>query len=327
MAVYEVFVPAESGEGFDKATTVTTDSWTEALRNGFEATGIEGDMTSVLCDITAEGIDCTVPATGQTFRICEQKSGEEAPAQAAKEAPVEAAEEAPAQAAKEAPVEAVEAAPVEAAAKSGPVQGAPPAAPPAPIRSAPPRAPGSVASEEGGPGTEPTALRDMEEIYADLLEETSTIYNCGSIKVASSFILDLAARIIPAEAGAVFISDINRNDLVFSAAIGAKADDVMEFRVPMGAGIVGFCAQEGVSLAISDANNDERFYKKISESVGYKTYSILCSPVQHKGRVLGALELINRKDGGGFTHNEIAALNFLAHEFSQYLVNTGQTGD
>jgi len=311
MAVYEVFVPAESGEGFDKAATVTTDSWTEALRNGFEASGIEADMTSVLCDITAEGIDCTVPTTGQTFRICELKSGEEASAQAA--------EEAPAQAAKEAPVEAV--------AKSAPVQGAPPAAPPAPIRSAPPRAPGTGASGEGGPGTEPTALRDMEEIYEELLEETSTIYNCGSIKVASSFILDLAARIIPAEAGAVFISDINRNDLVFSAAIGAKANDVMEFRVPMGAGIVGFCAQEGVSLAVSDANKDERFYKKISESVGYKTYSILCSPVQHKGRVLGALELINRKDGGGFTQNEIAALNFLAHEFSQYLVNTGQTGD
>ena len=319
MAVYEVFVPAESGEGFNKATTVTTDSWTEALRNGFEASGIEADMTSILCDITPEGIDCTVPNTGQTFRICEQKTGEPAPAEAAEPAPVEAAEPAPA--------EAEEPASAEAPAKSGPVEGAPPAAPPAPIRSAPPRAPGAAAAEGTGLGSEPTALRDMEEIYADLLEETSTIYNCGSIKVASSFILDLAARTIPAEAGAVFISDINRNDLVFSAAIGAKADDVMEFRVPMGAGIVGFCAQEGVSLAISDASNDERFYKKISESVGYKTYSILCSPVQHEGRVLGALELINRKDGGGFTQNEIAALNFLAHEFSQYLVNTGQTGD
>ncbi|MED5465129.1 MAG: hypothetical protein VX699_10770, partial [Myxococcota bacterium] len=63
MAVYEVFVPAESGEGFNKATTVTTDSWTEALRNGFEASGIEADMTSILCDITPEGIDCTVPNT------------------------------------------------------------------------------------------------------------------------------------------------------------------------------------------------------------------------------------------------------------------------
>ena len=241
MAVYEVFVPAESGEGFNKATTVTTDSWTEALRNGFEASGIEADMTSILCDITPDGIDCTVPNTGQTFRICEQKTGEPAPVEAAEPAPAEPA-----------PAEVAEPASAEAPAKSGPVEGAPPAAPPAPIRSAPPRAPGSSAAEGAGLGTEPTALRDMEEIYADLLEETSTIYNCGSIKVASSFILDLAARTIPAEAGAVFISDINRNDLVFSAAIGAKADDVMEFRVPMGAGIVGFCAQEGVSLAISD---------------------------------------------------------------------------
>ena len=43
----------------------------------------------------------------------------------------------------------------------------------------------------------------------------------------------------------------------------------MKFRVPMGQGIVGFAAQEGVSLAVSDVEKDERFCKDIPDKIGY----------------------------------------------------------
>jgi len=169
--------------------------------------------------------------------------------------------------------------------------------------------------------------RSVEDILGELLDRTQEIYEHESLESAAGFMIDLAMQTIKADSAAVFIADINRNDLYFATARGPKAAEVMGFRVPAGKGIVGFCVQSGVSLAVSDVHKDPHFYAAISKGLGYETRSILCSPAQQGGRVFGALELINRVGGDAFTGDEVNVLNFLAHEFSDYLVNTGQTGD
>ena len=175
------------------------------------------------------------------------------------------------------------------------------------------------------PPTEPQ--RSVDELLGELFERTQQLYDAATLTEAANFLLDLAMESIPAESGAVFISDINADELYFAAARGPKADDVMDFRVPMGMGIVGFCAQSGVSLAVSDVHHNPHFYAAISKSLGYETRSLLCSPAQMDGRVFAALELINMKGASTFTRDHVNVLNYLAHEFADYLVNTGQTGD
>jgi GAF domain-containing protein len=93
----------------------------------------------------------------------------------------------------------------------------------------------------------------------------------------------------------------------------------MDFRVPMGKGIVGFCARQGVSLAISDAQRDERFYRNISDAIQYPTHSILCAPIQYEGRVYGCLELMNRNEGSSFTSNEVNAMTYIGRQFAEYI--------
>ncbi len=167
--------------------------------------------------------------------------------------------------------------------------------------------------------------RSVEDLLGDMFEATQALYDFEDVRSAGNYILGLAMKTIPSDSGAVFISDINNNDLFFAAAAGPKADDVMSFRVPMGQGIVGFSAQSGVSLVVSDVQKDPRFYAKISKALGYDTHSIICAPAQQTGRVFGAIELINRKNGTSYTGDELNILNYLAHEFADYLVNTGQT--
>mgnify|MGYP006271211655 CR=1 FL=1 len=179
-------------------------------------------------------------------------------------------------------------------------------------------------TQQIGRGVE--AEESIEDIISDLVMETQSLYEHPDLASAANFLLQLSHQAIPSDAGAVFISDINRNDLYFAAATGPKAEQAMQFRVPMGMGLVGFSAQEGVAVAVSDAHKDPRFYAKISKKTGYETRSILCVPVQQEGRVFGALELINKTTGSSFTSNELSILNFLAHEFADYLVNTNQTG-
>ena len=168
--------------------------------------------------------------------------------------------------------------------------------------------------------------RPVAEILGELFGETSKIYDHKTLKDASSFVLGLAQKAIPSESGSVLVSDISDDDLQFVAATGPKASEVMKFRVPMGQGIVGFAAQEGVSLAVSDVEKDERFYKDISDKIGYPVSSLIVSSIERDGRTFGALELINREGGSSFSADDMAVLDFLAYELCSYLINTQQTG-
>ncbi|MEE2960486.1 MAG: GAF domain-containing protein [Myxococcota bacterium] len=169
--------------------------------------------------------------------------------------------------------------------------------------------------------------RPIEDILGELFSKVQDIYTCSSLQDASQFILQLAVESIPVESGAVLIADINEADLSFLSASGPKAEEIMDFRIPIGEGIAGFCAQEGVALAVSDVSRDERFFAELTESVGYEVQSLLCTPAQRTGRTYGVLELVNKRSGSSFSVEDLNVLAFLAHEYTSYLINTGQTGD
>lgn len=170
-------------------------------------------------------------------------------------------------------------------------------------------------------------LEEDSEASADYLEEiferSQGIAAHADRGKALYFMLDLAMDRIGSDAGSILLSDINQHDLFFGAARGPKAGEVMGFRVKMGQGIVGFCAEEAVGLAVSDATRDPRFYAAISENIGYPTRSILCVPMMDMGQVMGALELINKKDSDLFTERDLNVANFLAHQLAEHLQRQG----
>jgi GAF domain-containing protein len=159
-----------------------------------------------------------------------------------------------------------------------------------------------------------------ETLLEDVFLEMQEIYEPGrTLQEIIDFILDLSISKIASEAGSILFADINGRDLYFAAARGSKADEIMGFRIPMGEGIVGFCATNGVALAVSDVGSDPRFYKHISEKLNYPTRSLLCAPIEFEGRVYGAIELVNRRGGPVYTTNELNVLVYISQQIGQYL--------
>lgn len=332
MPLFEVFIPTTDPNGFNITARLQADNWMQALRNGLSKLGDTTDVKNVLCDIQEDAIDVTEPRSGRVFRIRELHGAPAAPAASAAE---------PGPVPLTSPV-----VPLTAPKSATPVPLTQPKAPQPTVLGAPPPAAkvrfASTATEETvtrqkasetpafrpiGRAVEPRADEEAADKIAELFEETQRLYDHPKLAGAANFILDLAMKTVACESGAVFISDINAQDLYFAAARGPKAQEVLKFRVPMGQGIVGFSAQEGVSLAINDVHKDPRFYAAISKSLGYETKAILCAPVQKEGRVYGALELINKKQGTSFTLQENNLLSYLALAFADYIISTGQTGD
>ena len=169
-----------------------------------------------------------------------------------------------------------------------------------------------------------TIGRTDEKVAANLIEdvflEIQTIHeNNMALEDVVNFVMDMVMEKLNAESGSILFADVNGRELYFAAARGPKADEIMSFRVPMGQGIVGFCAREGVSLAISDVHQDPRFYKKISESLGYETSSLACSPIQFEGRVYGAIEVINKRGASSFAGQEISAMAYIGRQLAEFI--------
>lgn len=162
-----------------------------------------------------------------------------------------------------------------------------------------------------------------ESLIEDVFLEIQPIHEGEkSMEEVVNYVMDLAMESIDAESGSILFADTSGSELYFASARGPKANEVMDFKVPMGEGIVGFCSKEGVSLAVGDAQNDPRFYEEISESIGYETDSLLCAPVQYQGRVYGAIELINKEGGSTFDSHEMNALSYMGRQLAEYVNRT-----
>ncbi|XP_034069143.1 LOW QUALITY PROTEIN: dual 3',5'-cyclic-AMP and -GMP phosphodiesterase 11A [Gymnodraco acuticeps] len=72
-----------------------------------------------------------------------------------------------------------------------------------------------------------------------------------------------------------------------------------EVQVPWGKGIIGYVAEHGETVNISDAYQDRRFSDEIDKLTGYKTRSLLCMPICNSdGDIIGVAQAINKTSIG-----------------------------
>ncbi|MFO0582952.1 MAG: GAF domain-containing protein [Anaeromyxobacter sp.] len=209
-----------------------------------------------------------------------------------------------------------------------PAPAPPPKPAPAPAAAARPRpsAEPKAVEEVARPSTPPPAkigrkkTDPREELLAELFEAVSTLEGQKDRKAALAYLLDLAMEKLGCDAGSVFLSRLGEDDLHFEVVRGPAASSLASAKltVPVGVGIVGYCAQENVCLAVSDAQKDKRFHRAISEAIGYETRSLLCAPIARENTVLGAIEVLNKR-GAAFDAGDLAALAYLAAQAAEFL--------
>ena len=125
-------------------------------------------------------------------------------------------------------------------------------------------------------------------------------------------IIDTATRMVQAKASSLLLLDKKTKKLRFKVATGEKGEEVMKFEVNLGQGIAGFVAETGEPLLIPDVSKDPRWYKEISESVGFETRSIACVPMQANGEIIGVMEIIDKEDGSPIRNEDMITLTVFA---------------
>lgn len=99
-----------------------------------------------------------------------------------------------------------------------------------------------------------------------------------------------------AERSSLFLVDTKKKEVWATVATGIEGAETI--RMPIGEGIVGFVAQSGEMVNISDAYQDPRFNRAIDKTTGYVTKSVLCAPVKDRdGNVIAVVQIVNKLNG------------------------------
>ncbi len=131
-------------------------------------------------------------------------------------------------------------------------------------------------------------------------------------------ILDLAQDLLKSEAGTIFLLDNERDELVFEIVNGPKADELKGKRLKIGEGIAGKTAQTGEGQIVTRVKERKDFQSKFDRATGFKTESLLTAPLRIKDRIIGVIELVNKKDGV-YTDDDLQILEGFAKSASSIL--------
>ena len=135
-------------------------------------------------------------------------------------------------------------------------------------------------------------------------------------------ILDNAVTILNCEAGTLFLVDEQTGDLVFRVTVGPVAGNLLGQRIPAGAGVVGRAVQTRMPVIENDAQgNVSRRFGETDKQTGYVSRSLLAVPMQIKDRVLGVIEVINRRDGLPFVVDDQNILTAFAGQAAVAIEN------
>jgi hypothetical protein len=121
-----------------------------------------------------------------------------------------------------------------------------------------------------------------------------------------------AAGVFGAAAASLCLVDETTSELVYQSAWGAGAREIVGVRLPPGHGIAGMVVRAGAGEAIPQCASDPRFAAGIAGGTGYVPYTMLVVPLLRGERAIGALSILDRRDGGSYQEEDVLPATLFA---------------
>lgn len=118
-------------------------------------------------------------------------------------------------------------------------------------------------------------------------------------------------EVIGAERCSIMLLDEASNELLLEA-FDQHTGTVREYRIPTDRGIAGWVATNGIGQIVNDVEQDPRWFDGIAREIDFVTKSILCAPMRSGERVVGVMQVLNKRSGEPFTEQDLRLLTTLA---------------
>jgi diguanylate cyclase (GGDEF)-like protein len=164
------------------------------------------------------------------------------------------------------------------------------------------------------------AQYELQSVVGELVwryEELSVLYDSSETIVSIMDLEDVSRRILvkardmlDVDNASLMLLDADTRELRIQDAIGLERDVVESMRLAIGEEISGWVAKEGKPLLIEDIESHPLF-KKVNQE-RYINRSLLSVPLKIKDRVIGVLNVNNKRSGHVFNSGDLKLLSALA---------------
>ncbi len=162
-------------------------------------------------------------------------------------------------------------------------------------------------------------LKEEVDYREKLLQITNRVNSANHIDEILTDLKDSVTSLFDAERLTVYVVDGINKELVSRVKSG---NEINEIRVPISAtSLIGYVASKGELLNIIDVNDQDElssinaslsFDNTWDEKSGFQTRQVLAAPISFQKYLLGAIQIINRKNGSSFVKRDEDAIQELA---------------
>jgi len=162
-------------------------------------------------------------------------------------------------------------------------------------------------------GPDPDRLRDALRALAVRVEAARRIAPASRTAVLHS-IVDATAGLFGAEAASIALHDPATDTLVFEVAAGDQGQGVVGLAIGSGQGVAGYVFSSGQPIALADVATDARFGRATAEQTGYVPRSLIAVPLADDDGIVGVLEVLDKRGGGGFDLRDLELAGVFARQ-------------
>jgi len=141
-----------------------------------------------------------------------------------------------------------------------------------------------------------TESQRQARVMSALAESAAAINISLKLEDVLQHTLDQSMRALQVETIALALIDPVTGELVFHAAIGHNAGNVLNRRIPAGKGLAGEVVSSGKGIMVSNVSTEKRFNDE-DRFGSIETRAVTIAPINSQGEVIGILEAINPVSG------------------------------
>jgi signal transduction histidine kinase len=153
-----------------------------------------------------------------------------------------------------------------------------------------------------------------------LLEISATLSSTLDLKKLLELVINTVTELTHTEAASILLLDPVTSELYFAAASGENAP-AHGTVVPLEGSIAGWVVRNGKPIVLDNVQEDTRYYAEIESATRYRTRDMVGVPLIAKGKVIGALEAINRQDQQEYDKQDVALIQVLASQAAVAIEN------
>ncbi len=163
------------------------------------------------------------------------------------------------------------------------------------------------------------------EMFSLILSLFKDMTNFGEKQEFVETMLEEVVRVLNATRASIFLINPDSNELEAVAALGIEKD-LLKFDYRKG--VAGSVFTTGVSLNIDVSKDSIRYSEKVDLKTGFKTKSIICCPIYNReDKVIGVIEVLNKRNESMFTVEDEKTMKVLALIFSSVFHNYNPISD